>query len=169
VNKAEEKKDNRPEPNLQDIIKVLKKCVVEAALVSIERKLLNGTSSSLRDFDSVTTTVACSFLLDFCDRYPSNRSEFVVDLMGRFLSVLMFDEKGSSCKVLDGNEAIFASLCHASVLVLRALPSARPLALRFNVVSSLTQCIRSHTSKTRQDESVVERSPLWVPPALLLL
>merc|ERR1712183_1002919 len=68
------------------------------------------------------TVVICSFLLELCERHIDERSTMVNELLRRIKSHLHIDAKGSSGSVIIGRENKFASLCHAAVLFLRALP-----------------------------------------------
>jgi hypothetical protein len=163
--------ETHSEPNLQDRIAVLKAGVVTAAIDSIDGQLTSNNSPSSYslslNFDALNG-VTCSFLLDFCDRYPSKRSEIVLEIIHRLISRLKCDEKGSNYQILEERSHSFASLLHSAVLLLRALPSTRALALRFNIVNAVIQCLRNYSSKSRH-ESVIVKYPIWLSPALLFL
>jgi hypothetical protein len=115
-----------------------------------------------------STVVLSSFLLDLCHRFPEKRIDIVTQLMTRL--------KQKVCRLDDGffvpneNEASVASLCHATVLITRALPRTRLLALKEGLVNSLVSCIESFLST---DDFLVGGSefcfPMWLTPALLLL
>ena len=116
------------------------------------------------------TTVVCSFLLDQCEKYPATRSNMIVEILHRLKSCLEFEPKGSNCRVINGRECQFASMCHTSVIFLRALPRTRPILLKFNLVGGLIQCLKTFSNTIRQSSDAVALSwPEWVSPILLLL
>jgi len=125
-----------------------------------------------------TTVVICHFLLDLCGRYPADRSKIVEDTLLRLRSHLTVSEQGSAI-VIAGHESDLASLCHASVILLRALPRTRPLLLRFGLVGILISCLKSETNPGRcrgkkkdtdkKQPGSLLNWPRWISPALLLL
>lgn len=185
--------------SVQLCLKSLRSSLISVALGLIERKdysfseneLMNKTSqpqlegniipqdilpglstiAATKKMESeASTIVICSFLLDICERYPKERSNIVTELLCSLKSKLIVDKRGSHCKITPGEEASFASLCHAAVIFLRALPRTRVIALRKNLVSCLLQCIKSSLTKIKSLDIITQGSwPQWLASALLLI
>lgn len=120
------------------------------------------------------TVVLCSFVLDFCHKYPEKRSHIVSlvlsQLKAKFSEALGNGEVVYS--VAEGATASVAALCHAAVLITQALPKTRLLVLKEGLVRGLVSCIHScfaSFSKIPQPESPRLSLPMWISPAMLLL
>ena len=114
-----------------------------------------------RTEDENTVLVVCQFLLDLCKSDPSQRTDVVVETLGHLKSMLAVNGKRTT--VADNKEREFASLCYATVILLRALPRARPILLQHGLVGSLMSCLRSVVA------SKTGGWPRWVAPSVLLL
>ena len=124
----------------------------------------NSTEKALkrsRTEDENTVLVVCQFLLDLCKSDPSQRTDVVVETLGHLKSMLAVNGKRTT--VADNKEREFASLCYATVILLRALPRARPILLQHGLVGSLMSCLRSVVA------SKTGGWPRWVAPSVLLL
>jgi hypothetical protein len=141
---------------------------------------LGGVDDGSRKGDAeaeVLTKVVCNFLLDLCTRYPTDRMSIIETLLKRLISHTSSD---ASSAIRPGYESDFASLCHAAVILLRALPRTRPLVLKCGFLNISLHCIRVeiHSSRRRgkrkadtTEASEIENYawPRWLPPILLLL
>ena len=132
---------------------------------SIEKKALKGIESD----SEVVNVIVCTFLLDVCDRYPGERSRIVIKLLERLKSHVQLNSNGHHI-VMDGKEKEFASICHATVIFLRALPRSRSLALKHNLVTCLLECLRAFSLKLKHSRSMDKGLwPCWLSPSLLLI
>jgi len=135
------------------------------ASILVEKKYFDGNDEA-----AVITVVICSFLLELCERYYVERSVIVTEVLTRMKTHLNVDVKGSSCAVINNKGHKFSSLCHASVLFLRALPRTRPLVLKNNFVSYLSQSVKGLASKLRHRHNHdLFKWPRWLSPTLLIL
>ena len=142
-------------------ISLAKSCLelwkTEATKISID--ILAGTSAD--DVDTITlraddgkgqgnsevealTVVLCSFLLDLCQRYPSERDRIASELFARMNDQLVEDtgDGSTGCTVKHGAEGSFAALCHGAVLFTRALPKTRTLVLKEGLVCRIISCFQ---------------------------
>lgn len=112
------------------------------------------------------TVVLCSFLLDICQRYPSDCDGIAFEVL-KPLEDHIEETSGGAFKVKEGKEASFASLCHATVLFTRALPQTRSLVLKRNLVHKFVSCVQVALGPT---EAIAQRTwPIWLASALLIL
>jgi Domain of Unknown Function (DUF913). len=118
------------------------------------------------DDKEATTIVLSSFILDFCKKYEDQQRTIVNDILTKLLSATCTNHKGRF-QVDDTKASKFASLCHALVLLLRAMPKMRVHALQRNITSIVVQCLRGATSKVRLLK--FNAFPPWVTPALLFI
>jgi len=118
------------------------------------------------DDKEATTIVVCSFIIDFCKKYEDQQFNIVNDVFTKLLSMTCTNLKGR-IQVDDGKADNFSSLCHAAVLLLRAMPKMRIHALQRNIASIVVQCLRGATSKIRLLK--FKSFPPWITPALLLI
>jgi len=109
------------------------------------------------------TTVLSHFLLELCSRYPSDRSKLINAILQRIKSHTK--TQGPTVHIIAGHENDFAALCHAAVIIFRALPRTRVLFLANGMHSILIGSIRNFLS-LRGD---VFSWPIWLPSVLLLL
>ena len=109
------------------------------------------------------TTVICHFLLDLCGRYPTDRSKLINLILDRIKEHTTTE--GSITRVVPGHESDFAALCHASVILFRALPLTRGLFLARGMLGTLLSCVRCFLSSKGDGFGW----PKWLPPVLLLL
>mmetsp|Transcript_14088 Transcript_14088/g.20124 ORF Transcript_14088/g.20124 Transcript_14088/m.20124 type:complete len:3340 (-) Transcript_14088:211-10230(-) len=190
ISKGEKKKNLDEEADAFSLaqaiesLKILKKSVIGTGIRLIEggNYPINVKNASHDSFDTMkkifelrrceaesVTIVSCSFLLEICEKYPSERSIIVVELIERLKRLLQYDIKDLNCL---HNEKLqsFASVCHASVILLRALPHTRPILLRFNIIGRLLHRLREFASKLRQESSSLGFLwPEWIAPSFLLL
>lgn len=117
------------------------------------------------------TVVLCSFLLDVCNRHSEKRNEIISKLFSALKNKLTkkVGSDGEEFVVGDESEACVASLCHAAVLITRALPKVRLLLLKEGLVRRLVSCIRSFVSSNLVEGKPRSHFPLWLAPSLLLL
>merc|ERR1712032_584511 len=115
------------------------------------------------------TVVMCSFLLDICEKYPSEKYIIVMETLQRLKSHLHFEVKESNCKIIDDREHSISCLCHASVIFLRALPCTRPILLQYDLLGCLIQCLRNFATTKCELNGVNSIWPRWIAPSLLLL
>lgn len=145
-------------------------------LAACDRAHDNTEKSSLwrrnarRDGDAegeALTVVLSSFLLDLCHRYPDKRKEILRGIFERLKEKLKPTEVDEMSFEIPANaEAGAASLCHAAILFMHALPKTRLIVLELNILSALISCVLSYLSKA---EDAADCFPLWFTPALLFL
>ncbi|GAX13555.1 E3 ubiquitin-protein ligase HUWE1 [Fistulifera solaris] len=138
--------------------------------------LLHGSRSSVDIIGKATgdgegeaiTVVVTSFLLDFCHKYPEKRDLVLNSVFGDLCGKISLKEGTdmSPHRIDKDDESCVASLCHATVLFIRALPRTRLSVLKFNIVSDLVACLSVYLES--RDPSV-RSSPAWMTPSLLLL
>jgi len=139
---------------------------------STNTSVVQNTESANNEFDSddgdseaLTVVVSC-FLLEICERYPDNSAKVAGDLVSVLNSCIGMQENQDACKVHLSRENEFASLCHASVIFMRAMPKFRPMILRHGLVQKLLQCIQCFLTKHK---NVAATWPKWLASCLLLL
>jgi hypothetical protein len=156
----------------QESFKSFKESLMQMALNLIENSVCpegiihDRLMDSDLDDKEATTIVVCSFILDFCRKYEDQQLNVVNNFLTRLLSMTCKNSKGRM-QVDDGKDGKFASLCHAVVLLLRAMPKMRIRALQMNITSIVVQCLRGVTSKIRLVK--FKSCPRWVTAALLLI
>ena len=142
-------------------------CIVNNSTSMIQGPALDlqmKASTVANDFQ----TVVCSLLLDVCKRYPAERHRILDQAIQCIFSKLEKDAKGNH-KVIAGNDQSFASICHALVLVLRAIPRLRILVLKKNVMSTLLQCLKGFCSKLKHTRDRKQSLwPSWLTPCILM-
>jgi len=109
------------------------------------------------------TVVLSSLLLDFGNRYPTERDVVVNKVLSTLHDVVL--------RTLDGDDASqgdlelsLTALSHSVVIVIRAWPTTRLLVLQKNLLTPLVDCIHSQSSR-----KVGKRLAAWVSPMLLLV
>lgn len=119
----------------------------------------------LKESQTSAITIA-SFLLETFSRYDFDRKMLVAKFLDQLVRItdIMTRSKDSDSISSDNMSVSFASLCHVTVILLRALPGTRILVLERNLVKSIVQCIRS-VSKNYSSAEV----PLWLTPAVLFV
>lgn len=117
------------------------------------------------------TVVLCSFLLDVCNRHSEKCTEIVSKVLSALKSTITQKVRADreEFAVDEENEACFASLCHATVLIARALPKVRILLLKEGLVRRLVSCVKSFVSVMLAEEKQSANFPLWLAPSFLLL
>lgn len=117
------------------------------------------------------TVVLCSFLLDLCQRYPDERDRIAGALFAKLKAQLeqpeLAQEKG--CRVMAGQERNFAALCHGAVLFTRALPKARKLVLKEDLVHPIISCVQNFLKDAQTEGNGERKWPMWLASSLLLL
>ena len=81
---------------------------------------------------------------------------------------MKIDENGSCLGVLDERDNEFSSVCHASVILLRALPKTRVLALRLGLMKLFLGYMNSFLENSKASETP-SSWPCWTTPVMLLL
>jgi len=138
-----------------------------------DREFDFGALNNAGDGESeALTTVISSFLLDLCQRYPSNREAMAEEIFSRLKSRMEVEKDGeiSFWRVTPGQESSIASLLHCALLIIRALPKVRTLVLQKGLVNSTISIIERHLNYpglTKIPET--DKWPIWLPSALLLL
>jgi len=119
----------------------------------------------LKESQTSAITIA-SFLFETFSRYDFDRKMLVAKYLDQLVRItdIMTRSKDSDSKSSDGMSVSFASLCHVTVILLRALPGTRILVLERNLVKMIVQCIRS-VSKNNSSAEI----PLWLSPAVLFV
>jgi E3 ubiquitin-protein ligase HUWE1 len=114
------------------------------------------------------TVVVTSFLLDFCHKYPEKRDLVLNSILGDLCGKINLKEGNemSPHRIDKDDESCVASLCHATVLFIRALPRTRLSVLKFNIVSDLVACVSVYLESS---DPSVRATPAWMTPSLLLL
>jgi E3 ubiquitin-protein ligase HUWE1 len=116
------------------------------------------------------TVVLCSFMLDLCHRYPEHRSAIIarllVELKGAITNGIGPNETQHSVSI--ENETRVAALCHAVVLITRALPKSRLLVLKLGIVRPLVSCLQTFQAAMESAGSDF-LFPIWLAPCLLFL
>jgi E3 ubiquitin-protein ligase HUWE1 len=114
------------------------------------------------------TVVVTSFLLDFCHKYPEKRDLVLNSILGDLCGKIRPKEGAdmSPHRIDKDDESCVASLCHATVLFIRALPRTRLSVLKLNIVSDLVACVSVYLESRDPGE---RSTPAWMTPSLLLL
>ena len=144
----------------------------------------SGTGEGDGEVEALTV-VLCSFLLEFCQRFPEQRDSIFKDLLLRLKAHIVEQKQGDVVEyaVRRGRESSFSALCHAAVLFTRALPKARTLVLKEGLVHRIVSCIQEFLrtfaergDKKKNEEDMVDESAacsvswdMWLAPALLFL
>lgn len=125
------------------------------------------------------TVVLCAFLLDICERYPSESTNIAKEALSQLKGQISQSQEGDTTiySVHPGKEKSFAALCHSAVLFSRALPETRSLVLKENLVQRLSSCIKSLLkcqSEALSSDSTAGKSqtrvwPMWLASAVLVL
>jgi len=115
--------------------------------------------------DENAVLVVCLFLLDLCKDSPSQRSTLILETLKRLKSNIAVN--GKRTMVAEGKERVVASLCHAAVVFLRALPRTRSIALEEGLVGCIMSCLRSATKGG--GEPMTSGWPRWFAPFILFL
>ena len=115
-----------------------------------------------------STTVASSFLLNFCRKHPERWHGVSVQILTNLRTriVEVEHETGIRCTIAAGEETVFSKLCHASVLVVRALPRLRVLLLKMGLATAVSSCLETFCANPPESSTAW---PTWVSPSLLLL
>jgi E3 ubiquitin-protein ligase HUWE1 len=108
------------------------------------------------------TFVLSSFLLGLCQRYP-DRSPNIVGCVVQRLNRTV-GKLGSL--IPQSVERSTSALCHAAVLLVRALPKTRAQVLMHGLVTSLVYVINEYL---KSDLYKSRSFPMWLTPSLLLL
>lgn len=116
------------------------------------------------------TVVLCSFLLEMCQRHPSERAKTFSGVIHR-LKAQLSDLSAGDYQVIEGKESAFAALCHATVLFTRALPNLRTSVLQECLVCRIVSCVEGFVSTIPEPPTndVTICWPVWLAPSLLLL
>jgi len=119
------------------------------------------------------TTVLSSFLLNLCQRYPDDRDAIARGIFSR-LKDQMLEKKVEDAKlwsVIPGRESSFASLCHCTLLFIRAIPKTRTLLLKEGLVSCTISIITNYLkhSSSHVFKTEGKKWPVWFPSTLLML
>ena len=146
-------------------------------IVQVPKQQHGEKSTRLSEGDAeaeALTVVLCSFMLDLCQRHAEERSGIAAQVFARLKAKLskVGEGEGTSWFVPDSSEAGVAALCHAAVLVTRALPKTRLLVLKEGIVRPLISCVQSFVSATIDEAPARMHGasfPLWMAPSLLLL
>jgi hypothetical protein len=132
----------------------------------------DGKGQGNAEAEALTVVLSC-FLLELCQKYPEEQTKVVSMLLDRLSS--LFAGGGS---IIDGSWSIpsenarsFASLCHATVLCIRALSATRVLVLRKGIVRRLVSSLQYAQSHVQTEGATTEetRWPAWLPSGFLLL
>jgi hypothetical protein len=125
------------------------------------------------------TVVACNFLLEVCSRYSTERTVVAETLLTRIDALLVRNEKDDVCDIIAERESDFASLCHAGVILFRALPRTKPLLLRNGMLHSFLQLMRLELYPRKKGSRKIKRmsfmeshsspTPRWLSSVILLL
>ena len=172
---AENQFDKQNISLLQDRLKMLKNGIVKIALDIIEGQTYLSQNCENKDEKTfvtdaeVTNLLVGNFLLDFYEKYHLERLEMINHVLDRMKVHFIADAKGNH-KVKDGSENSLASICHILVLFARALPIVRTSILKRNVLSSISQCVRSFSSNIKHSKLLDQKMwPCWLAPCLLLV
>jgi len=115
--------------------------------------------------EAISVTVS-SFLMEICQKDREYRNVVVLEVLRRLKSSIIKVNEGYA--VNQNHECSFSSVCHATVLLLRALPRTRHHVLRLNLVGMILSCIKS-AGKNKPTSSNRRIWPRWLSSALLLL
>lgn len=136
--------------------------VDSAEYIDCGKKIGEGDSEGV-------TVILSNFLLDMCKRGDENASRIATNLLRRLKENIVIKSK-EHCEVKEGCETKFAAITHACVIVMRSMPTLRPLLLREGVVICLLHCVRNvTTSPALRDGKSRMIWPRWLAPTLLLL
>lgn len=121
------------------------------------------------------TVVLSSLVLDVCHKFIETRTNVVSSLMSQLKGKLSkSSSNGEECfSVSDESESSVSALCHAAVLVARALPKTRLYVLKEGLVHALISCLQtflaSLKNREQQEQGAHPTLPMWLSPSLLLL
>ena len=122
----------------------------------------------------ILTVVLCSFLLEFLHKYPEKCTDTIFVMLSKLKESISKNSKTNevaSYFIEKEREAVFGALCHASVIMIRALPKCRVLVLKIGVLGPIVSCMSSAIS-TLHSEVVKSKKgtmPYWMTSTLLLL
>lgn len=155
-------------------LKLVKRCTKNLidCIVNNSTNMIQGPTIDLKiNASSVANDfqiVVCSLLLNVSKRYPAERHRILDQAIQCMFNKLEKDAKGNHT-VIDGNDQSFASICHALVLILRAIPRLRILVLKKNVMSTLLQCLKGFCSKLKHTRDRKQSLwPSWLAPCILI-
>lgn len=129
-----------------------------------DRSVANGDGEA-----EATTVVLCSFMLDLCHRYPTKRTEIVSHVLEQLTEKIGPIDHSRRRVITTKAERSVAALCHATVLLTRALPKTRVLVLQKGLVGSIVACVEGLVASNDVDLGEIGRWPMWLAPSLLLL
>ncbi|GKY98288.1 hypothetical protein MPSEU_000786400 [Mayamaea pseudoterrestris] len=129
--------------------------VICEVLVCIERMDKNKNNETV-----AITTVVSAFLLQLSSQYPEKSPVLLAGVFQRLKT-----EIDDFCVDPNTRDQAFAALCHAAVLVTRAIPKSRVLVLQNNLISSIVAAVNSSSKALTTDT----KTPRWFSSALLLL
>ena len=119
------------------------------------------------------TVVLSSFLLELCQKYPEEQTKVVSMLLDRLSSLFVVGDSDidGSWSIPSENARSFASLCHATVLCIRALSATRVLVLQKGIVRRLVSSLQFAQSHVQTESATTEAPswPAWLSSGLLLL
>jgi hypothetical protein len=146
------------------------------AMVGLESRSDTGHGEGDGETEALTVVLS-SFLLEMCQRHPTERartfSEIILRLKAQLVDSSADEVLGG--QVREGRELAFAALCHATVLFARALPSLRTEVLKEGLVRRILACVEgfissiSDTGSSAPDNKVAICWPVWLAPSLLIL
>jgi E3 ubiquitin-protein ligase HUWE1 len=119
------------------------------------------------------TVVLCSFLLELLHRYPERRTDAVSLVLSKLKENISMKLEGDTVSYFIDNKRndAFGALCHASVIMIRALPKCRVFVLKIGLVGPIVSCMSTALYSLISGTLPFENRtlPNWMTSAFLLL